>query len=276
MKKLVFFLLFCLNFGVFAQRRGTANTSSTLQPPSSTTNKTSTTRAIDKRNSTPTALAKKGNGYWAFGLTTHTNAGIIGGLNFKKAWGKNENKLTFFELDLVKTEDYKEYSYYDPINNFSYQDGKINHLFTIRPELGKEFTLLKKSSNSGPQLKAILATGPSIGLLSPYYVNVTSSASGYSKIVTAKMIDIFNSSAQTLIPVGAASMFKGLSESKIQPGWHFKSGLLIDFNSVKNNYISLEFGVLADIYAKPVELIYDNAGRNTYTAAYLTFYLGKK
>jgi hypothetical protein len=135
---------------------------------------------------------------------------------------------------------------------------------------------LKKSSNSGPQLKAILATGPSIGLLSPYYVNVTSSASGYSKIVTAKMIDIFNSSAQTLIPVGAASMFKGLSESKIQPGWHFKSGLLIDFNSVKNNYISLEFGVLADIYAKPVELIYDNAGRNTYTAAYLTFYLGKK
>ncbi len=275
LKGSIFLLLTLSVFQLQAQRRSLQNKSTTIQPntKSTTTQKTKTTsQSIPKP--IPTKLDA---GYWSVGLNAHTNAGFIGGFSFKKAWGLDEKKLSFIGVDLIKTEDYREFTLLDAGSNISIKDGKINSLFTIRPSFGKEYTLLKKGPDGGTQLKGILATGPSIGLLSPYYVNVTSKASGYSLIEPIKMLDFYNNkSAVTQYIVGEASTFKGLTESIVQPGWHGKAGLLLEFSSLKRNYIAIELGFVADTFFKPVSLMLQNPTRNTFSSAYLTFYLGKR
>ncbi len=276
--RLSFLLLFLCSQISYAQRRTLQNKSTSVQPSTRSNSKTTVVKSTNTKPSNSKPIpTKSGEGYWALGLNAHTNAGLIGGFTFKKTWGKQANKLNFWSIDLIKTEDYREFTLFDATSNISIKDGKSNYLYTIRPEFGKEFVLLKKGPEGGTQLKGILATGPSIGLVSPYYVNVTSKASGFAAIEPVKMKDFYsNSSTVTQYIVGESSMFRGISESTIQPGWHAKAGVLLEFNSVKRNYLAIEFGLVADTYFKPVELMLQNSGRNTFSSAYLTFYLGKK
>ena len=271
---LLFVFLLSMHFSQ-AQRRSLQSKSTTIQPNTSTPTKAN--QSPSKINTTKAIPVKSGNGYWTFGLQAHTNAGLIGGINFKKAWGKDPNRLSFIGIDLLKTEDYREYTYTFPGSNTSIQDAKTNYLYTIRPTIGKEFVLLKKGPDDGASLKAIVSTGPSIGLVSPYYLNVATNPYGAAQTQTLKMVDLYNNAkSQTYYIAGPTGMFYGLSESTIQPGWHAKTGLLIEFPSVKQNYLAVEFGFQVDSYFKPIEMVYLNAGRNTFSSAYITFHLGKK
>ena len=282
MKKSLY-LFACLLCGLYtaqAQRRSLQNKSTTVQPTTTVkknTNNSNQAKTSPERNASKPIPTKVGFGYWSVGVTGHTNANFIGGLNFRKAWGKEADFLSFFQVDLLKTEDYREFSLVDPSSNISIRDGKINHLFTIRPSIGKEIVLLKKGPEGGSQLKGIVSTGPSLGILSPYYVNVTSQASNYSNIQPIKMLDYYTKQTGfTNYIVNESSMFKGLSEATFQPGWHLKTGLLIEFNTEKRNYMALEAGFMVDAFFKPVPMMLQNENRNVYSAAYLTFYLGKK
>ncbi len=283
MKKYLLILVI-LSLGVFttqAQRRSTQNKTTTIQPniPKNTTTKTvpAKTSANQKPSKAKLTPSKVGEGYWSVGVLGHTNATFIGGISFKKAWGNNTQKLNFFQLDFVKTEDYREFNLLDPNSQISIKDGKINHLYTIRPSFGKEFTLLKKGPEGGSQLRGIISTGPSIGFLAPNYINVTSQATNFSNVTAIKMEEFYNNkSGFTQYVVNQANMFTGLPESKIQPGWHFKTGLLMEFSAERRNYMAIEAGFMVDTYFKPVPIMLENTPRNTFSAAYITFYLGKK
>lgn len=281
------FILLILSFSLFqvqAQRRSLQNKSTTVQPniSSNSANNKSKQVTTNPQKVRPTASkavpAKVGEGYWAFGVNLHTNASFLGGFSLRKAWGKNPANISFIGLDIVKTEDYREFNLLDASSNISIRDGKINHLFTLRPEFGKEIILLKKGPEGGTQLKGILAAGPSIGLVTPYYVNVTSRASGFNSSDPIKMEDFYSSKNPiTQYIIGESGMFKGLPESTIQSGLHGKVGLLMEFNSIKRNYLGIEIGFVADSYFKPIQLMYaPNEPRSTYSSAYLTFYIGKK
>lgn len=281
MKKYLLMLagLFLGVFSIHAQRRSTQNKSTTIQPTitKNSSAKTATPATSRKQPVAKPIPTKIGEGYWSVGILGHTNATFIGGFTLKKAWGNNAQQLNFIQLDLLKTEDYREFSLLDPNSNISIKDGKINQLFTIRPSFGKEFTLLKKGPEGGSQLKGIISTGPSIGLLSPNYINVTSQASNFSNISPVKVQDFYNNKAGiTQYIVNEANMFKGLGEAKIQPGWHLKTGLLMEFSAERRNYMAIEAGFMIDTYFKPVPMMLDNTPRSTYSAAYITFYLGKK
>lgn len=280
------FILLILSFSLFqvqAQRRSLQNKSTTVQPTISSSkpiNKNTQTNSKQKARPTvsPKVPTKVGEGYWAFGVNVHTNASFLGGFSLRKAWGKNPENINFIGLDLIKTEDYREFNLLDASSNISIRDGKINHLFSLRPEFGKEIILLKKGPEGGTQLKGIIAAGPSIGFVTPYYVNVTSRASGFNSSDPIKMEDFYKDQSQdTKYIIGESSMFKGLSESKIQPGLHGKIGLLMEFSSIKRNYLGIEIGFVADSYFKPIQMMYTpNEARSTYSSAYLTFYIGKK
>jgi len=284
--KITGYILLIFSFSLFhvqAQRRSLQNKSTTVQPnisSSKPTTKNAQSNNIQKARPTvsKTSPAKVGEGYWALGINAHTNASFLGGFSLRKAWGKNPQNISFIGLDIVKTEDYREFNLLDASSNISIRDGKINHLFTLRPEFGKEIMLLKKGPEGGTQLKGILAAGPSIGLVTPYYVNVTSRASGFNSSDPLKMEEFYSSKNPiTQYIIGESGMFKGLSESKIQPGLHGKIGLLMEFSSVKRNYLGIEIGFVADGYFKPIQLMYGpNEARSAFSSAYLTFYIGKK
>ncbi|MFC0181391.1 hypothetical protein ACFFJX_01930 [Pseudarcicella hirudinis] len=112
-----------------------------------------------------------------FGLTTGTNSGLLGGFMYRKTFitaKKSENQqYHYINLELVNVKHYREYSSSNTTSGRNFIDGKINYLFAVRPQYGRLISLFKKSPEGGVTINGIIAAGPTIGLLKPYFVEIT-------------------------------------------------------------------------------------------------------
>lgn len=262
-----FLLLSCLFFSLstWAQRKVTS-TESTLQIPTKQPKPTKTNLPSEKLSGT-----------WALGITTTTNSSIIGGFSFRKYWLNESKSQSFAQIDADIIQDYREFTSPYSYNGRSYIEGKLNQLIVIRPEYGRRWTLLQKAAEGGPALKGILATGPSLGLQKPYYVDITYTNSATSKTSTFAVpyVQTLDDTYPKAFIIGSSSFLEGFSEAKPVPGWHLKSALNLELESFKQNHMSLELGFCVDYFSKPIEMLNQTEGRNVYTTGYLTFFFGK-
>lgn len=248
-----------------AQRKATS-AESTIQIPTKQTKTTKNDLPNDKLTST-----------MALGVSTSTNSGILGGFSFRKFWLNESKSQSFAQLDADLIKDYREFTSPYSFNGRTYVEGKINQLIVIRPEFGRSVTLFRKTAEGSPALKGIIASGPSIGVQKPYYVDITYTNAATSQTITTtvpyeKTLD--NTYPKAYI-IGSASFLQGFSEAKIIPGWHIKSALNLELESLKHNHLSVELGFCVDYFSKPIEMLNQTPGRSVYTTGYLTFFIGK-
>ncbi|CAM3509628.1 hypothetical protein [Aquirufa ecclesiirivi] len=258
---------------VWAQRSGSNSTTTSPNQSSSKANNTSS-----KTGNIPAAagsLAERGT--WAIGLTTTTNSGIFGGINLRKSWNKNPSRQPIIGLDIVNVKDYREFTSPFSYNGRSYIEGKLNNLLIVRPEFGMQWMLFKKSSEGGAALRGILATGPSLGVKIPYYVDVSflDPTTGRTIIKSIPYTESMTNTTGRSVIVGEGGYFVGSADAKMVPGWHLKSGFDIELNTIKHNYLSLEVGFIVDVFQNPVEMLNQTSPRSVYTTGYLTFFFGR-
>ncbi len=266
MRICIFLSCLIISLSTMAQRKATS-AESTLQIPSKTSTQVNSPKL-------PTSPLKS---TWAIGITTSTNSSILGGFSFRKIWQNEKPNQSFAQIDAELIKDYREFTSPYSFNGRSYLEGKLNQLIVIRPMFGRTMTLFRKSEEGGPALKGILATGPSIGLQKPYYVDIsyTNTATNQTTTFAVPYAKTLDDSYPKAFIIGSASFLNGFSEAKLIPGWHLKSALNLELESFKQNHMSIELGFCLDYFTKPIEMLNQTPGRNVYTTGYLTVYFGK-
>ena len=180
-------------------------------------------------------------------------------------------------LDLTNTKDYREFDSPYSYNGKSFVEGKLNYLINFRPEYGRQWSLLKQASDGGTSLNGRIATGPTIGIQKPYYVDIvyTDVSSGRSASKSVPMARALDNTYNKSIISGEGSIFSGFSEAKFIPGWHLKTALEFKFETLKQNYLAVETGFIVDYFSQPVEILNQTTPRSVYTTGYVTFFFGK-
>ena len=213
---------------------------------------------------------------FSFGITTNTNSSVIGGIAVRKSFLIHNNaakkQFHYLNLELVNVNHPREFSY-PAATGGSYTYSKENYLFVLRPQFGREFTLFKRSSEGGVQMSGILAAGPSIGLLKPYFIQVQEARGlNLKEVPYTKDID---TTPNTRI-VGAGSFFSGIGQMKATMGVNVKAAVNIELDAFRNSNIALEIGVLAEYFPTAPLILADGINRNFYTSGYLTLFFGSK
>lgn len=226
-----------------------------------------------RKNAVIQAPSSQKTNQWSLGVSTSTNSGILGGVQFRKPWGSQETK-NFLALEAARLNDYREFDSPYTYNGRTHVEGKINQLFVIRPAFGRQWTLLQKSSEGGQKLIGLVSTGPSIGLQKPYYVEI-SYDNGMQSTAEVPLAKILDNTYKKVIIMGESSLWKGLNESQIVPGWHLKTAVNMEIETLKQNNIGIEIGFIVDYFTKPIEMINLTAGRQVYTTGYISFSMGK-
>src|SRR4051812_35248001 len=109
---------------------------------------------------------------FTWGINKNTSGGLIGGFFFKKARKLNEKVLETFGLEIMNVKHPQEVRRTASTGNlFIY--GKSNYLYAFRFQYGRDIILFKKAPQQGVEIKAVLAAGPSIGVVAPYYIEIT-------------------------------------------------------------------------------------------------------
>lgn len=251
---LLFFMLASLSFHTIeAQRRNTS------------TKATQTREVVDEENY---------HSILSFGLTTNTNSGLLGGLMARKEIVIENNALHrqfhYFNLEIVNVNHPKENTISFLGNGSSYVDGKRNYLFAIRPQYGREINLFHKSSDGGVNINGIIAGGPTIGVVKPYYVQVIYGRGN----IRDEAYDPTKHNSSNIY--GSGGFFEGLGNANLVPGINLKAALNFELDAFRQSNISLEIGFLAEAYTKKVNIMAMADNRSVFTSGYLTIFFGGK
>ncbi len=268
MKKLLntflFFIFALLSFySIEAQRRNSSPTTATKPAASRTIQQPR--EVVDEENY---------HSILSFGLTTNTNSGLLGGLMARKEVLIENNSLHrqfhYFNLEIVNVNHPRENTLSLLGNGGSYVEEKQNYLFAIRPQYGREINLFHKSSDGGVNVNGIIAGGPTIGVVKPYYVQVF-----YGRGVIRD--EAYDPNKHTINNIyGSGGFFEGIGQSTIVPGVNLKAALNFELDAFRQSNISLEIGFLAEAYTKKVNILAKGDNKSVFTSGYLTIFFGGK
>jgi hypothetical protein len=212
-----------------------------------------------------------------YGINFNTNAGLIGGGMLKSSQYLNQNWSKFLALEVVEVKHPKENRLFS-VTGSSFIAGKSNYLYVLRPQYGREYVFFRKAPESGVQVNGVIAAGPSLGLLVPYYIVYDYSVSGGPNSDRDLRTEPYDPSRHKSFEKiqGNAGFFTGFGNMKVNPGVHLKSGLSFEYGRYREDVTGVEVGFLVEAY--PKELLIISGARNTaiFSSAYLTLYYGRR
>ncbi len=221
-----------------------------------------------------------------YGITTNTNAGLLGGFVFRQSkllsgtlLGKRQ--FRYLSVELVNVKHPKEYQQQSLYAGSRFVYGKENYLFVLRPSYGREIQLFRRSADEGVAINAIIAAGPSLGIIKPYYVEVQGPTQQ-----TTRTLPYATAVKQQIAGeiIGAGGFFEGLGESKLTVGLHLKTAVSFELSAFRNNTTGIEIGFLAEAFPKTIIILPNTdpniapevGNRSFFTSGYITLFFGTK
>ena len=203
---------------------------------------------------------------WIWGINKNTNGGLIGGfmLRYSRLVGNN-----FFETYGLEMSNVRHPSEIREVGQTGarYSFPKLNHLYAIRLQYGREKLLFKKSDQQGVQVSANAAAGPTIGLEVPYYINeIDGSYDKFDPIIHQNPNSI----------IGPGRLFQGLDEANVVPGFNAKSSLLFEFGTYRKNVAGIETGMMIEGYTKKIIIIQSQPNNSIFTSVFITLFWGTR
>ncbi len=155
----------------------------------------------------------------------------------------------------------------------SYIYGKINNFYTLKLGLGTSKMIAGKPDPGSVSIHWVITGGLSLGLLKPYYINTTYNGVAQAIKYTDQTKDAF------LDPTnidGSAGFSQGLSETKIVPGAHLKTGLHFDFSGNRRTLLAAEVGMNVEYYSSPIQIMAENTGVPYFFNLYAALQFGRR
>lgn len=203
---------------------------------------------------------------FTWGVTKNTNSGLIGGIAFKLGRLRAERTYTTYGLEIVNVQHPKELKYRSPVSSTAFVWGKQNYLYSLRGQYGRETLLFRKAPKHGVQISSIFAGGPTIGIVSPYYVLANGRYEPFSPQRHSTLGSI----------QGSGKLFQGLGESELAIGANVKAGLSFEFGPFQNSVAGIEVGTALEAFTKEIIIVPTQDNRAVFSSLYFTLYWGTR
>ena len=208
-----------------------------------------------------------------YGVNINTAGGVIGGINLRYSFltnQKNQYQHIGFEFNMVKHP--KEIRVASRNSTSSFIPNKLNYLFVMRPEYGRELVLFRKAPEEGVQLKFILAAGPSIGMVKPYYVLYNANNADPNRAVSVP----YNPDMNQGFIFGPGSVFDGWDNLQYEFGMHVRPALNFEISRSRTSSSGIEAGFLFERFSNDIDLMHLAPATRAVNAAYVTFFYCRK
>ncbi len=212
-----------------------------------------------------------------------TNGWSIGGhYGLLKKW----NSTTLYTVEFGELKHFKEsrqradYSvsaFGRSASSFTY--GKQNSFFTLRAGLGQKRYFSEKARRKGVAVGMFYNFGPSLGIIKPYYLEVTRLEQGTNR-VNINDVRYSENTAQEFLNknriYGSSSIAMGLNEINLAVGAHAKLALHLDWGAFEEHVKALEVGIAADFYFQKIPIMVSDDNRPYFINLYAALQLGKR
>jgi hypothetical protein len=217
---------------------------------------------------------------YAGGVNLNTNAGIIGGVFFRHSKFVNKKRYRVFAIELVNVKNPKEQKTSNGNTGNSYIYHKMNYLLPLRFQFGGKYVLFRKAEEEGVEVSAIIAGGPTLGLLKPYYIQYD--YTDYSNVNSTGPTDIRKEQYQPAKDsvdariLGSGGFSSGIFHTRLRPGVNIKAGLAFELGKYGAGITGIEVGGLIELFPKKLIIIPEASNRAVFSSVYVNLYFGTR
>ncbi len=207
-----------------------------------------------------------------------TNDGY--GFFYEHGRAQSIKKALLFQVDFSERKDPKERKDVNPNAPASpFIFGKINYFYPFKLGVQQQILLGNKSNKNGVAVTGNFGGGLSLGLLRPYYLEVSDTATGGRRTIKYESADsALFTDAQRLITqqVTLSGFTKGWGEIKIKPGAYAKAALRFDYGSYNEVVSALEVGVTGEYYFSKIPQLVYSKQKNLFLNVYVALVFGRR
>lgn len=214
------------------------------------------------------------NSEFTWAINKNSSGGLIGGFIFKKARKLNNRLLETFGIEIMNVKHPLEVRKSSRATGNFFIYGKSNYLYALRLQYGRDLILFTKAPQQGVEIKAVLAAGPSIGIVAPYYIERSVDNSYF--VTVREQYDPNNPNHNFNNILGTGNLFQGIGESNIQMGVNIKAGLNFELGTIKSQVTGFEVGFLLDTYFNKVILMPTATNYNMFPTVYFSLFYGSR
>jgi hypothetical protein len=201
---------------------------------------------------------------------------------FEKGYLKTATRATLFSLELGERKSPKEVRVGSQFQSSffstnSYIFGKINNFYFAKLGVGQSLLIGGKGNRNGVAVTAVGNGGLSLGLLKPYYLNV--SPGGQEELQVKFMGGSAPTDTLFLDPsriIRGSGITKGFSELKVKPGLFAKAGLRFDYGHYNETISAIEVGLNAEYYFGKVPQMAFDKEKNLFLNLFVALEFGKR
>ncbi|ELR72219.1 hypothetical protein C900_01773 [Fulvivirga imtechensis AK7] len=209
-----------------------------------------------------------------WGINKNTSGGLIGGFVIRSSKRINDRLYQSIGFELVNVKHPLEVRRNSRITGNLFIYGKSNYLYALRGQYGRELILFRKAPQQGVEIKAVVAIGPSIGILAPYYIDYDVDGNITSIDTKKEQYDPNKHKFQDIL--GTGHVLQGIQESKIKLGGNFKAALSFELGTLKSHVTGFEAGFLLDAYTEEITLMPTAENNAIFPTAFITLFYGKR
>lgn len=214
-----------------------------------------------------------------YGFRLHSDGWAV---LFEKGKQKNVNKANLLSFEFGERKHVKEVKLYNGSSGGGFIFGqpliygKENNFFYLRTGFGQSYLIGGKGNKNGVAVSAIYKGGLSLGLLKPYYVDISEPASQTLLAIKWEGGDGQYDEQFLLSPIGSSGVFKGAGETKVKPGVFFQGGLRFDYGRYNEVVSAIETGFNAEYYANEMPIMIGNEPKKMFLNVYVTLEFGRR
>jgi hypothetical protein len=217
------------------------------------------------------------------GVVAYKKHTVFGGKLISNGYGafmefgrmKTVKKGLLFQLEISEYKSTKEDKRSTFTTSYStpYIFGKQNFFYPVKLGAQQQVLFGNKSNKNGVSITGNFGGGVSLGLLRPYYVQLSSSNT-YIKYISPSVSD-----SSFLIPGrigGGPGLGKGWNEIEVTPGAYIKTALRFDYGSYNEVVSALEVGIVADFYSKKIPIMVYEKQNQFFFTGYVALLFGRR
>lgn len=271
----IFLTLFAslLVFQLFAQD---TTTTTTTAPPASTRQM----RAQQKRDRMNRALRMEEEGDLIFNKQNVFGLRLASdgyGLSYEKGYFKTTTRTLLFNAELNEKHSPKEHHVSAASDGFDFSSivpYKLNNLYEFKVSIGQQILIGGKGNKNGVAVSAIYSGGLTLGMLKPYYLEITNAISSAGNEETYAQFARDSTVGDQI--TGAAGFLVGWDRVTLKPGLNARQAMRFDYGRLNQTVAAVEVGLTEEYFSGKMPIMYEAPAKQFFFNAYVSILFGSR
>lgn len=199
------------------------------------------------------------------------------GLSFEKGYFKTPSRTMLYEVELNEKHSPKEHHISAETDGFDFSSVvpyKANNLYEFKMSVGQQILIGGKGNKNGVAVSALYMGGLTIGMLKPYYLDISNAISGAGNQQTYGQFAQDSTVGDQI--TGAAGFLVGWDELTIKPGLNAKQAMRFDYGRLNTTVAAIEVGVTEEFFSGKMPIMWHTSGSQFFFNAYVAILFGSR